>query len=155
MQLSVKNYKILKIKKYFKTNQLFFFISGINCNSINMLSIKQKLKVIGFNYYTILNETSIKILNISIYFTICSTLTGFTFLIKPLQNFFFLKQTVLNTFNQLFVKLLLIKLNNKLYTTKFFKKTYSLKYTQTKLLLYQFNLALIKSNYKLFKYIKK
>jgi hypothetical protein len=151
MRLSVKNYRILKIKKYFKINQLFFFINGVNRNSINLLLIKQKLKTIGFNYYTILNGASIKVLNVSIYFTICSTLTGFTFLIKPLQKTFFFKQTILNTFHQLFVKLLLIKLNNKLYTAKFLKKTYSLKYTQTKLLLYQFNLALIKNKYKLFK----
>lgn len=151
MQLNVRNYNILKIKNYFKTNQLFFFISGINCNFINLLVIKQNLKVIGFNYFTNLNEADIKILKVSIYFTICSTLTSFTCLIKPLQKTFFLKQTVLNIFNQLFVKLLLIKLNNKFYTIKTFKKIYTLKYTQIKLLLFQFNLTLIKNNLKYFK----
>ena len=144
MKLNIKDYKITKVKEYFKTNQLFFFVNGINRNSIDWLLTEQGLKEIGFNYYKVLNKTIIKTVHNSTYSTTKPIIGGSTFLIKPQSNKHFLKQTILNGFNPLFFELLVVKFNNKLYSVTLLKDTYSLEYKETKLLLYQFNLTLMK-----------
>lgn len=151
MKLSVKDYQIIKTKKYLRSNNLFFFVSGINKNSLDWLLTEQGFKIIGFNYHKILNKTTIKTLNTSIYSNISLTIKGSTFLVKPQKNKHFLKQTPLNTFNPLFFELLIIKLNNQMYSVNFLKNTYSLAYKEAKLLLYQFNLTHLKTCYKLSK----
>ena len=145
MKLSVKDYKIVKIKEYFKASHLFFFVNGISRNSLDWLLTEQGLKTIGFNYYKVLNRTTVKTLNTSIYTNIKPVINGSTFLVKPKPNKYFLKQTILNTFNPLFFELLIIKFNNKIYPMSSLKNTYSLEYKETKLLLYQFNLTHLKT----------
>lgn len=144
MRLSVKDYKILKIRKYFKTNHLFFFVNGISRDSLDWLLTEQGLKTIEFNYYKVLNRTTIKTLNISIYTNLKFIIKGSTFLIKPELNKHFSKQTLFNTFNHLFFTLLIIKFNSKIYPASSLKNTYSLEYKETKLLFYQFNLTHLK-----------
>ena len=151
MKLSVKDYKIIKTKKYFKHNSLFFFVNGINRNSLDWLVVKQGLKTIGFDHYKILNKTTTTTLNNSIYSNINSVLKGSTFLLKPHLNKCFSKNTILNTFNPLFFELLVVKLNNKLYSINSLESVHSLQYKETKLLLYQFCLAHLKTCYKLSK----
>ena len=151
MKLTIKNYKIKKTKEYLKTSNLLFFVNGISLNSLNWLITEQELKTINFNYYKILNKTTIKTLNISIYTKISPVVKGLTFLIKPQKSQLFLKQTILNIFNLLFFELLVFKLNNKIYSASSLKNTYSLNYTETKLLLYQFSQTFIKTCYKLSK----
>lgn len=151
MKLSVKDYKIIKIKEYFKSNHLFFVVNGINQNSLDWLLTEQGLKTVGFNYYKILNRTTIKTLNTSIYINIKSVVNGSTFFIKPESNKYFIKQTILNTFNPLFFELLIIKLNNKVYTINSLKNTYSLEYKETKLLFCQFGFTHLKTCFKLSK----
>ena len=107
MKLSVKDYKIVKIKTYFKANHLFFFFNVIIRNSLDWLLIEQGLKTVGFNYYKVLNRTTIKTFNTSIYANNKSAITGSTFLIKPKPKKYFLKQAILNTFNQFFFELLI------------------------------------------------
>ena len=145
MKLSIKDYKITKVKEYFKTNQLFFFANGINRNSIDWLLTEQGLKEIGFNYYKLLNKTIIKTVHNSTYSAIKPIIGGSTFLIKPEQNKHFLKQTILNDFSPLFFELLIVKFNNKLYSITSLKNTYSLEYKETKLLFYQFNVTHLKT----------
>lgn len=146
MKLSVKNYKILKTKEYFKVNNLFFFVNGINQNSLDWLLTEQGLKTAGFNSYKLINKTAVKTLNNSIYDNNTSlAISGSTFLIKPQQNKNFLKHTILTTFNPLFFELLVIKFNNKIYPVTSLENTYSFKYKEAKLLFYQFNQTHIKS----------
>ena len=83
MKLSEKDYKIIKIKSYFKASHLFFLVNGINRNSLDWLFTEQGLKTIGFNYYKVLNRTTVKTLNTSIYTNIKPVIKGSTFLIKP------------------------------------------------------------------------
>ena len=151
MELSVKDYKIAKAKKYFKTTSLFFVVNGINRNSLDWLIIEQGLKTIKFNCYKVSNKTAVKTLNISTYADIGASVKGSTFLIKPPKTKHFLKQTILNTFNSLFFELLIIKFNNRLYSANSLKNSYSLKYKEAKLLLYQFNLVHLKTCYKISK----
>ena len=145
MKLSIKDYKIARAKKYFKSGDFFFFVNGLNQNSLNWLLTKQKLKTVEFNDYKILNTTTVKTLNTSIYAKITLVTKGSTFLIKPQQTKLFLKQTILITFNPLFFELLIIKFNNRIYSADSIKNIYSLEYTKTKLLFYQFNLTHLKT----------
>ena len=147
MKLSVKDYKTVKTKEYFKASKLFFIVNGINRNSLDWLLIEQGLKTIGFNYYKILNKTVLKTLDNSIYNNTKPVINGSTFLIKPQTNRHFLKQTILNTFNPLFFELLVIKFNNRVYPVTSLENTYSLKYKETKLLFYQFNLTHLKTGF--------
>ena len=145
MKLNIKNYKILKTKKYFKTNNLFFFVNGITRNSLDWLITQQELKKIGFTYYKLLNKTTIKTLNNSIYNKTTPMISGSTFLIKPQLKKQFFKQTILTTFNPLSFEFLAIKFNNRTYSVISLKNTYSLEYKKTKLLYYQYNLTNLKT----------
>ena len=148
MKLSIKDYKIGKTKEYLKESNLFFFVNGISRNALDWLLTQQELKTIGFKYYKVLNKTTVKTLNNSVYTKISSVVKGSTFLVKPQHNKPFIKQTVLNTFNSLSFELLIFKFNNKIYSVNSLKNTYSLNYKEAKLLLYQFNLTSIKACYK-------
>jgi len=144
MQLSLKDYKILKTKKYIKTNSVFFFANGTSKNSLDWLSTEQDLKTVKFNYYKLFNKTGIKTLNNSIYKNVRSIVNGLTFFIKPNSNKPLLKQTVANSLDSLLFELLLIKFNNKLYPSSVFENLYAFNYKKTKLLLYQFKLTNLK-----------
>ena len=148
MKLNTKDYKIKKTKKYFKTNHLFFFVNGISRNTSGWRFTEQELTTIGFKYFKVLNKTTIKTLNSSIYTKISPVIKGSTFLIKPQSNKLFFKQKVLNTFTPLFFELLIFKFNNKIYSADSLKNTHSLNYKETKLLLYQFYLVYNKGCYK-------
>ena len=151
MKLNVKDYKIKKTKKYFKNNNLFFIVSGTNRNAINWLLVKQKLKTIEFNSYQPLNNITIKALNASILTTVSLVVKGSTFFIQPQQAKLFFRQKILNTFTLLFFELLIIKLNNKIYSLNSLKNIYSFNYKETRLVLHQFILANLKTYYKLSK----
>ena len=151
MKLNIKDYKIKKTKKYLKVNNLFFFVNGINKNALDWLLTEQEFKTIGFQYYKVLNKTTVKTLNCSIYKKISSVVKGATFLVKPRLNNLFVKQTILNSFNSLFFELLVFKFNNKIYSTNSLKNAHSLDYEEAKLLIYQFNLTSIKACYKISK----
>lgn len=151
MKLNIKDYKIEKTKKWLKTSNFFFFVNGINRNSLNWISTEQGLKISGFCYYKILNKTTVKTLNTSIFTKISSIIKGSTFFIKQVESKQFLKRSIINTFNPLFFELLIFKFNNKIYSTNSLKNIYTLNYQETKLLFYQFNLSHTKTCYTLSK----
>ena len=145
MKLNTKKYKITKSKNYFKTNNLFFIASGINKNSSEWLTTEQGLKKINFNSYKLFNKTTLKILKSSTYDNIKPTINGPSFLLKPTTLTKSLsKQLVIINLDSLFFTLLIIKLNNKIYSTSLLKNTYSLTYKKNKLVFYQFNLVHLK-----------
>ena len=151
MKLNVKDYKTEKTKEYFKNNNLFFIVSGINRNTLNWLFVKQKLKTIEFNSYQPLNNTTIKTLNTSILTKVSFMVKGSTFFIRPRQAKLFVKQKILTTFTLLFFELLIIKFNNKIHPLNRLKNIYSINYKETKLVLNQFLLTSLKTYYKLSK----
>ena len=148
MKLNGKTYHWIKTKNYFKTNNFFLFVTGINQNSSDWLVTEQKLKTIGFNHYKLLNRAAVKAIKSSIYFNNSSVITGLTLSLKPQTNMRFFKYVVLNTFNLLSFELLVIKFNNKMYSINSLKNVYSLKYKETKLLFYQFSITYLKNCYK-------
>ena len=113
MKLSFKKYKILKIKNYIKTNNLFIFFNGIHQNSTNWIKTEQGLKSRHLSYYKIFNKTSKIIFKKSIYKNTKSLINGLTFFIKPEIRSSISKKLLLNldpctiTFRLLFQKRLL------------------------------------------------
>jgi hypothetical protein len=50
MKFTLKSYKTSKTEKYLRTNNLFFFFSGVNRNSDDWIIAEQGLKDINFSY---------------------------------------------------------------------------------------------------------
>lgn len=143
MKFTSKDYKTIKTKNYLKTNNLFFFFSGINQNSSNWIKTEQGLKTINFDYYKVFNKTSTKTFKNSIYKNIEPTINSITFFIKPtLNNVLLSKKTLINLETFVF---LAVKVNNKVYSLEQLKCVNSLDYYDNKLLLYQFGVTNIKS----------
>lgn len=144
MKLNLKDYKILKTKKYIKTSSLFFFTNGTSKNSLNWLSTEQGLKTAEFNCYKLFNKTSLKNLENSVYKKIKPIVSGLTFLIKPNLSKSLLKRTITNNFDLLLFELALIKFNNKLYSLSVLKDVYTFNYKETQVLFYKFKLSNLK-----------
>ena len=147
MEFTSKNYKIIKTKDYIKKNNLFFFFGGVNRNSNDWILVEQGLKSINFDYYKIFNRTAKKTLNNTIYKTIKPAINGITFLIKPKAKQLS-KQVLITSFEPLLFNMLAIKLNNKIYQTTQLKNSYSLSYSDNKILIFQFGIANLKKKSK-------
>jgi len=145
MKLNLKNYKILKITKYFQINKLFLLINGMNQSSLDWRLVEQELKSIGFKYYKTSNKATSKALRSSIYTNARLLLNGSSFLLKPNRDEYFFKQSILNAFSSLDFEPLVIKLNNKMYSIISLEVTRSLEYKATQLLFYQFSLTYLKA----------
>lgn len=143
MKLKPKDYKKTKTENYLKTNNLFFFFSGINQESKHWIKTEQELKNINFNYHKIFNKTSTKTFKNSIYKNVTPTINSTTFFIKPrFTNVLLSKKILLNLETFIF---LAVKMNNKIYSFDQIKQVNSLDYYNSKLMLYQFCLTNIKS----------
>ena len=147
MEITSKNYKIIKTKNYIKKNNLFLFFSGIHRNSNDWILVEQSLKNINFNYYKIFNRTAKKLLNNSIYKTIKPAINSITFVIKP-KTKQVSKQILTASFEPLLFNMLAIKLNNKIYQTTQLKNTYSLNYKDNKILVFKFAITNLKQKSK-------
>ena len=143
MKFTSKDYKTIKTKNYLKTNNLFFFFSGINQNSSNWIKTEQGLKTTNFNYYKVFNKTSTKTFKNSIYKNIEPAINSITFFIKPTLNSVLLSKKMLVNL-ETFV-FLAVKINNKIYSLEQVKYANSLDYYDNKLLLYQFCVTSVKS----------
>ena len=82
MELTLKNYKILKTKNYIKTSDLFFFFNSINQNSTDGTKTEQELKKLNLSYSKIFNKTSKNLLKNSVYRNIEPLVNGLTVFIK-------------------------------------------------------------------------
>ena len=130
MKFTSKDYKTIKTKNYLKTNNLFFFFSGINQNSSNWIKTEQGLKTTNFNYYKVFNKTSTKTFKNSIYKNIEPAINSITFFIKPTLNSVLLSKKMLVNL-ETFV-FLAVKINNKIYSLEQVKYANSLDYYDNK-----------------------
>lgn len=145
MKFTAKNYKINKAKNYIKTNNILFFVNGVNKNSNDWIHTEQNLKKINFQYYKVFNKTTKKTLNDSIYNKANNIVNGITFFIKPETNTGnLLKNTIVKDLKLLLFILLAVKLNNRLYSINQLNKNNSFNYLDNKLLMYQFGLVHLK-----------
>lgn len=155
MKLTVKEYKMLKIKEYLKNNEILFLFNGLNKNSYDWISTEQELKNITYDYYKIFNKTSANQLNNSIYQNLTPTINGITFFVKQKKSSKILtKHILLTNFKTFLFDVLAVKFNNKLYSLQQIKKIYSLNYLENHLILYQFNVTNLKSCFKFHKFVK-
>ena len=149
MKFSLKDYKLLKTKKYIKNTNLFFVISGININSKNSIEIQQDLTRINFKCYKIFNKTSTKILDKSIYRNSKHIIIGLIFFVEPKKQNKISKKMIFHHFGNLKFILLKVKLNNQIYLLNQFKNVNILSYIKNKLLLYQFTVLHLKHYFQL------
>ena len=144
MQFNLKIYQISKTKKYLKNDFLFLAI-GANQNSQSLINVSQNLHKLNLSYYKIYNNTTIKILNNSVYQNLFKTLNTTLFFLKPQRNYKFLtKNNLANTLKDILFTLLMVKLNKKMYLIGQLKNLRSLNYIQNVALLYQFLLMNLK-----------
>jgi hypothetical protein len=142
-------YKLNKTKNYIKSNNLIFFLNGINKNSNDWVITEQKLKTLKLNYYKIFNKTTIKALKNSIYFSTIPMVYGIVFFIKPQTETQTLAvKNVSTNLESLFFTVLALKLNNKVYSAKQLKSNNSFKYKENGLLTAQFYTTNLKLHFK-------
>ena len=128
MDFNLKDYQILKLKKYFKKNSFFFLFQSAKLNLTQWTATEQELKKLKLNYYKTLNGTTLKTFEKSIYKNSSPTITNFVILIDSkfkttefdLER---LKKDLKPSFS-----MISLKLNNKIYSPVQLKGVKSLSY---------------------------
>ena len=150
--MKLKNYQKLKIEKYLKNNSILLLSSGINKKSNNWVKLEQGLKKINLNYYKPYNKIARKIFKTSIYSNFINLINGPFFLLIPknetILNKKILKKETLEFFK---FRLLALKLNKKIYSTKQIQKLNSFVYKESISVFYQFLLINLKFSQTLIK----
>lgn len=147
MDFKFKTYQKVKLKKFFKNNDLFLLFHSAKLNLTKWMFIEQNLKKLRLNYYKPLNKTTAKTLKDSIYKNFSSNIAGFVLFINPSS-----KNTELNL--PLILKslkpsftLVSIKLNNKIYSTTQLKGLNDLFYKKSAFNLYKVLDKQLKTSY--------
>nr|BBC77757.1 hypothetical protein [Nitzschia sp. NIES-3581] len=130
MDFNFKTYQIVKLKKYFKTNNLFFLFHSAKLNLTKWSLIEQNLKKLKLNYYKPLNKTTVKTFKSSIYKNFDSNIVGFILFISPNYKTMELNlQSLIKSLKSFsFVSL---KLNNKIYSVSQLKGLNDLSYKKS------------------------
>lgn len=151
MDFSLKTYKNLKIKSCFKTTNFLFFLHGISSKKTNWIKIEQLLKTYTLSYFWVLNSLSINILKNSIFKNLVFLIQGPIFIftnnnrrlgLKSLENL------------SLFIDLLCLRLNDKVYSRKQIKGLKKLSYIKNITLFYMSMQLFVKLLYCKLKYKK-
>lgn len=152
MKISIKKYKYLKIKKYFKSSNFFLIYNGINVK--NFIEMDQKLKKLDLEYYKVYNKLTKKALKNSI-FKNYHALTNSLIIIVKLKS----RSTnlTLNDFLNLddSLNLLAIKMNNKIYTILKTNSSLQLNYKNDNLHLLKVLKSQLKLSYKITQKVSK
>ena len=131
MDFNSKCYQNIKIKKFFKTNSLFFWRYSIKQNSIKSVGTQQKLKKWKFNSLeTPKHGVFLKLFDNSIFkrfqpFFYSLSFTYFNFKTNKLQL-----KSIKKEFKPIF-EFVLLKLNNKIYSSPQLKGLKELSYKKT------------------------
>lgn len=139
LAFKVQNYKVKKVKNYVKKNKLFFFFNGINKNYNNWLETQQNFKKIDLNCFKTFNKALSVGVKTSIYCNINSSISSVIFLVKSnkaKKNL--LKKVIFNKLETLLFLMMLVKLNNKIYSKNQLKQINNLNYTDNSLVLFRF-----------------
>jgi hypothetical protein len=131
MDFNLKKYRVLKIKKDFKKSELIFFFNSAKIKSNKWIKTEKQLKKLKLEYYQIFNNTTLKTIKNSIYANINQLVSGVILLIKPIYKTTQLELKAINKFLDSLFLLLVVKLNNKIYTTTQLKNFNLLSYKKT------------------------
>jgi hypothetical protein len=147
MQFTLKEYRVLKIKKFIKNS--IVFINFFNANSNNWILIEKNLKKRKYDYYRVFNKVSLKILKNSTFKNYNLVSHGFTTFVKPNLNQF---KYLYSSFNNItLLKMFFVKTNNRIYSINQLKKIVFLKYLKNIMFYYMFKIIILN----LFKVISK
>ena len=139
MLLEKKDYEMLKVKTYLKSENFTFLSDGVNRNPRKLLKVEQDLKALGYCSYKVLNRITLKTLNDSIYPNVKPLFTGLSFIIRPFwKSYKFKKNIFQKSFEPLLVFVIAIKVNNKVYSKMQIENLHSIKYNKNKLVFCQF-----------------
>ena len=115
MDFNLKNYRIVKVKKYFEKNDFFFLFHSAKLDLTKWIETEQNLKKLKLNYYKPFNGTTLEIFKHSIYQNFSSVIGGFILFINPRHkttehNYQKIKKNVKSSF-----VLVSVKLNKTIY----------------------------------------
>lgn len=116
MDFNSKNYQNIRLKKFFKTNSLFFWFHSAKINLNQWIKTEQHLKKLKLNHSKVLNGIMLKLFKNSIFANMkivrgFVSFVNFSFKITDLK-FSFVKKNFKPSF-----EIILIVLNNKIYST--------------------------------------
>ena len=150
--MKLKNYQTLKTKRYLKNNSILLISNGINQKSTNWVKFEQGLKKINLNYYKPYNKITQKIFKASVYSNFVSLINGPFFLLIPENRTILTKKLLKRETLEFFkFRLLALKLNKKIYSTKQIQKLNSFVYKESISVFYQFLLINLKISQTLIK----
>ena len=137
MDFNLKNYQNIKLKNFFKTNSLVFWFHSAKLDSNQWIYIEQNLKKLKLHHLKISNHITSKRLKNSIFTNLSVVVHSFILLVS--SNF---KKTELmfNSIRKSFqhpFELILIKLNNKIYSTSELKGLKNFSYKKNVFNLYK------------------
>jgi hypothetical protein len=128
------------------------FLNGVNKQSNNWIKTEQQLHLLKFNYYKIFNNFINKILVNSVFINTKTIINGPIFFFKPaclIKTKVSNKKILIKNFELLLFNVLIVKLNNKIYSKKIFENIKTLFYKNNLLVFYQFNITKLKYHIKL------
>jgi hypothetical protein len=118
MDFNSKDYKSVKLKKFFKTNDFFFLFHSARLDLNQWIQTEQNLKKLKLKYSKALNGTTLKLFKNSIYKNLSPIIGGFVLF---MSSGFKTPELRLNSIKKevkpLSFELISVKLNNKLYST--------------------------------------
>ena len=147
MKFNFKNYQESKTKIYLKKSNFLMLTTGANKNSLNWRVFEQHLKKLKLKYYKTYNKIIKKALSNSIYKNFKNSVSSTFFLLhlKKLKSTASFKSSILNTLTYgLLLNVLLIKLNEKIYTVKQIKQMSSFCYEKNIAIIQQFLITITK-----------
>lgn len=147
MDFNFKTYQVVKLKKYFKTNGLFFLFHSTKLSLTKWTLIEQNLKKLKLSYYKPLNKTTIKTFKSSVYRNFGSNIAGFLLFVgsrykKTTLSLPFIIKNLKPSFT-----LTSVKLNNKIYSTTQIKGLNELSYKKSIFTLYKILDRQLKTSY--------
>lgn len=137
MDFKFKAYQKVKLKKYFKNNELSLLFHSTKLNLTKWMIIEQNLKRLKLSYYKPLNKITAKILKNSIFKNVSSNIVGFILFVKARYkstnlNLPYLIKNLKSSFT-----LVSFKLNNKIYSNTQVKGLHDLSYRKSVFSLYK------------------
>lgn len=118
MDLKLKQYRKIKIKKYFKTLSFFSIYHISKKKSQDWLHIEQKLETLGLNFYKTSNGATVKTIQSSIYKNFDKSFNGTVVVLYPKSSKFEFNFKEVNKQLRTSFICLALKLNNKLYSSE-------------------------------------
>ena len=128
MDFNLKDYQVLKLKKYFKKNGFFLLFHSAKLSLKQWVVVEQELKKLKLNYYKTLNGTTLKTFEKSIYKNYSPIITNFVIFIDPEFKTTELDLEQLIKDMRPSFSLISLKLNNKIYSPSQLKGVKSLSY---------------------------